>query len=322
MSVAQGDADRHARVLIAVGGNAIHPGRSPGTVQEQLAYAARTGKALLPIMRRNNQLVITHGNGPVVGKILLRQALSRHRVPPMSMDVCVAHTQGGIAYLLMQSLENTLREAGSDRHVVCLLTQVEVDPLDPAFDTPTKPVGFFYDEEEANALAADLGWTMRDDAGRGFRYMVPSPRPRHIVDISLIETVARSGAVVIAGGGGGIPVVRDARGVRRGVNGVIDKDLSSALMANVLGLHTMMILTAVDGVYTGFGTDNAKRIDEINVNELEQLSQGGAFAAGSMGPKVDAVIQFLRNGGKHAIIAHLDEAANALNGETGTQILT
>ena len=207
------------RLLIAVGGNAIHPGRGPGTVEEQLAYAARTGRALLPIMRADNELVITHGNGPVVGKILMRQVLSRDRVPPMSMDVCVAHSQGGIAYLLMQSLENTLREAGDARHVVCLLTQVEVDPDDPAFENPTKPVGFFYDKSEAAAISKSLGWTMRDDAGRGWRYVVPSPRPKHIVDISLIDTVARSGAVVIAGGGGGIPVVRDANGARRGVEG-------------------------------------------------------------------------------------------------------
>ena len=200
--------DDRPRLLIAVGGNAIHPGRGPGTVEEQREYAARTGRALLPIMRADNELVITHGNGPVVGKILMRQVLSRERVPPMSMDVCVAHSQGGIAYLLMQSLENTLREAGNDRHVVCLLTQVEVDPDDPAFENPTKPIGFFYDEDEAKAIADNLGWTMRDDAGRGWRCVVPSPRPKHIVDISLIDAVAKSGAVVIAGGGGGIPVIR------------------------------------------------------------------------------------------------------------------
>jgi len=154
------------RLLVAVGGNALHPGRGPGTVEEQREYAARTGRSLLPIMRADNELVITHGNGPVIGKILMRQVLSRERVPPMSMDVCVAHSQGGIAYLLMQSLENTLREAGDDRHVVCLLTQVEVDPDDPAFGHPTKPIGFFYEEAEARAVGKNLGWTMRDDAGR------------------------------------------------------------------------------------------------------------------------------------------------------------
>ena len=300
------------RLLIAVGGNAIHPGRGPGTVEEQREYAARTGRALLPVMRADNELVITHGNGPVVGKILMRQVLSRERVPPMSMDVCVAHSQGGIAYLLMQSLENTLREAGNDRHVVCLLTQVEVDADDPAFGNPTKPIGFFYDEAEAQAIAESLGWTMRDDAGRGWRCVVPSPRPRHIVDISLIEAVAKSGAVVIAGGGGGIPVVRDANGVRRGVEGVIDKDLSSAHMAHVLGIRDFMILTSVERVQIGFGTPRARGLDEVRVGELRRHFEAGEFAEGSMGPKVEAAIRFIDGGGRRAVIAHLDAAEAAL----------
>ena len=323
MPYAARSTERHdrSRLLIAVGGNAIHPGRGPGTVEEQREYAARTGRALLPVMRADNELVITHGNGPVVGKILMRQVLSRDRVPPMSMDVCVAHSQGGIAYLLMQSLENTLREAGNDRHVVCLLTQVEVDPDDPAFEHPTKPIGFFYEEAEAKEIATSLGWTMRDDAGRGWRCVVPSPRPKHIVDISLIEAVAKSGAVVIAGGGGGIPVVRDANGVRRGVEGVIDKDLSSAHMAQVLGITEFMILTAVQRVQIGFGTPRARNLAEVQVGELRHHFRSGEFAEGSMGPKVEAAIRFIDGGGRRAVIAHLDEAEAALAGEAGTQIL-
>ena len=309
------------RLLIAVGGNAIHPGRGPGTVEEQREYAARTGRSLLPVMRADNELIITHGNGPVVGKILMRQALSRDRVPPMSMDVCVAHSQGGIAYLLMQSLENTLREAGNDRHVVCLLTQVEVDPDDPAFAHPTKPIGFFYEEAEAKAIGESLGWTMRDDAGRGWRCVVPSPRPKHIVDISLIDAVAKSGAVVIAGGGGGIPVIRDANGVRRGVEGVIDKDLSSAHMAHVLRIREFMILTSIDRVQIGFGTPDARGLDEVRVGDLRRHFESGEFAAGSMGPKVEAAIRFIEGGGRRAVIAHLDAAQAALAGEAGTQVL-
>ncbi len=308
-------------LLVAIGGNAIHPDHGPGTATEQFAMAARTGRALLPVMRMREPLVITHGNGPVVGKILMRQALTRDRIPPMSMDVCVAHSQGGIAYMLMQALENALREVGDDRHVVCLLTQVEVDADDPAFGNPTKPVGFFYDEDEARDIGQTLGWTMREDAGRGYRYVVPSPRPRHIADISLVETVARSGAVVIAGGGGGIPVVRDARGVRRGVEAVIDKDLSSAHMANVLGIKVMMILTAVDAVYVDYGTPHARPLGEITAHALRVHHDAGTFAAGSMQPKVAAALHFLDNGGERAIIAHLDSAERALRGETGTQIL-
>ena len=309
-----------AKILVAIGGNAIHPTKRPGTVEQQIEFAVKTGNALLPLLQADNQLIITHGNGPVVGKILLRQVLARETVPPMSMDVCVAHSQGGIAYLLMQNLENALRSVGNNRHVVCLLTQVEVDANDPAFTNPTKPVGFFYSEDEAQDIQQKLGWTMKEDAGRGWRYVVPSPKPKHIVDISLIETIANSGAVVIAGGGGGIPVVRNDDGTRHGVEAVIDKDLSSALMANVLGIDTMMVLTAVDRVYVDFGKPTQRALNHLSLAEIEELQDRGEFADGSMGPKVAAAIQFVRGGGKRAIIAHLDEAEAALAGTTGTQI--
>jgi carbamate kinase len=313
-------AETKEKILVAIGGNAIHPTRRPGTVEQQIEFAVKTGNALLPLLAADNQLIITHGNGPVVGKILLRQVLARETVPPMSMDVCVAHSQGGIAYLLMQNLENALRSVGNNRHVVCLLTQVEVDPDDPAFTNPTKPVGFFYSEDEAKDIQQKLGWTMKEDAGRGWRYVVPSPQPQHIVDISLIETIAASGAVVIAGGGGGIPVIRSADGTRHGVDAVIDKDLSSALMANVLGIETMMILTAVDCVYVNFGQPNQRALTQVSLEETEALQRDGEFADGSMGPKVDAAIQFLRGGGRRAVIAHLNDAAAAIAGTAGTQI--
>ena len=309
------------RLLIAVGGNAIHPGGIEGTVQEQVDLAAKTGAALLPIMQMDNELVITHGNGPVVGKILMRQALARRQVAPMTMDICVAHSQGGIAYLLMQALENALRAADNRRHVVCLLTQVEVDPADAAFQNPSKPVGYFFSKEEAEDVTQTLGWEMREDAGRGWRHVVPSPQPQHIVDISLIEAVIKNGAIAIAGGGGGIPVVRAANGTRRGVEAVIDKDLCSALMANILNIDTLMILTAVSRVALRFGTPEQRELDHVTLSELRAYQQQGHFAAGSMGPKVEAVIRFLENGGRRAIIAHLDEAEPALRGATGTQIV-
>ncbi|MCH8926828.1 MAG: carbamate kinase [Proteobacteria bacterium] len=309
------------RLLVAIGGNAIHPADIRGTSEEQKAIAASTARALLPLAQLDNELVITHGNGPVVGKILMRQALTRDRIAPMSLDICVAHSQGGIAYLLMQAMENALREADSGRHVVCLLTQVEVDPDDPAFDQPSKPIGPFFSEEEAEQLGRELHWLMAEDAGRGWRHVVPSPKPRHIVDISLIQVLARRGTVVIAAGGGGIPVVRGPKGVRHGVAAVIDKDLTSALMAKVLGIEDLMILTAVPNVAVNFGKPNQAALHTVRLRELKALHAESQFPVGSMGPKIEAAIQFLEGGGERAIIGHLDEAMPALRGETGTQIV-
>jgi carbamate kinase len=309
------------RLLIAIGGNAIHPDNISGTPDEQIALANATGNALLPIMRLGGELIITHGNGPVVGKIHLRQAIARHRVAPMSLDICVAHSQGGIAYLLMQALENSLRLVGDKRHVVCLLTQVEVDPNDPAFSNPTKPIGPMYEEEEARAIAAELGWEMREEKGRGWRHVVPSPMPKHIVDISLVRALAKQGAVVIAGGGGGIPVVRNADGTRTGREAVIDKDLTSAHMARVLGIEEIMILTAVPRVAINFGKPDQKFLDQVTLSEMKALRAQGHFPPGSMGPKVDAAIRFLDMGGKRAIIGALNEALPALQGTAGTHVV-
>ena len=308
------------RLLVAVGGNATHPPDIRGTAEEQAAIAEATGLSLLPLMRLDNELIVTHGNGPVVGKILMRQAISSEQVTPMTLDICVAHSQGGIAYLLMQAFENTLRRAGDPRHVVCLLTQVEVDPDDPAFGAPTKFVGYTYREEEARRYEKEMGWTIREDAGRGWRHVVPSPSPKHIVDISLIQTIAQSGAVVIAGGGGGIPVVREADGARRGLAAVIDKDLTSALMANVLGIETMMILTAVPRVAIHFGAPGQRELERVSLAEIKRHQAEGHFPPGSMGPKIEAAIRFLEGGGKRIYIAALEEALPALHGEAGTCI--
>lgn len=315
-----GDIPR--RLLVAIGGNATHPENIEGTSQEQEAIAARTAQSLLPLALLDNELVITHGNGPVVGKILMRQALTRHRIAPMPLDICVAHSQGGIAYLLMQAMENALREADSPRHVACLLTQVEVDPDDPAFKNPTKPIGPFFDEEEARRLERELGWTMKEDSGRGWRHVVPSPRPRHICDISLVQVLARRGTIVIAGGGGGIPVVRGPKGVRHGVAAVIDKDLTSAHMANVLGIEVLVILTAVRRVAIHYGKPDERNLDRVTLREIRQLHAQGHFPPGSMGPKIEAAIRFLEGGGERVIIGHLEEAMAALRGETGTHIVS
>ena len=308
------------RLLVAIGGNATHPENIEGTSKEQEEIAKATASALLPLMLSENELVITHGNGPVVGKILMRQALTREKIAPMSLDICVAHSQGGIAYLLLQALENALRDANNERHVACLLTQVEVDPDDPAFDNPSKPIGAFYSEEEAKKIQAELGWEMREDSGRGWRHVVPSPKPRHVCDISLVQVLARRGTVVIAGGGGGIPVIRKRRGVRHGVRAVIDKDLTSAHMANVLGIPTLMILTSVPQVFINFGSKDQEALHTVSLREIKKFHKEGQFPPGSMGPKIEATIRFLEGGGEKVIISHLEDAMEALSGETGTHI--
>ena len=311
-----------SRLLVAIGGNATHPENIRGTSDEQKELAARTAQALLPLAQLDNELILTHGNGPVVGKILMRQALTAQRIPPMSLDICVAHSQGGIAYLLVQALENALREVDNARHVACLLTQVEVDAEDPAFQNPTKPVGPFFTRDEAEALTRELGWLMREDSGRGWRHVVPSPRPRHIVDLSLIQVLARRGSIVVAGGGGGIPVIRGPKGVRHGVAAVIDKDLTSAHMANVLDIRHLMILTAVSKVAVNYGRPDQRFLDRVSLRELKALQAEGHFPRGSMGPKVAAAIRFLEGGGERVIIGHLDEAMAALRGETGTHVMS
>ena len=311
-----------SRVIVAIGGNATHPENIRGTSDEQKAVADRTAEALLPLAKLDNELVITHGNGPVVGKILMRQALTCDRIPPMSLDICVAHSQGGIAYLLMQSLENALRESDNARHVVCLLTQVEVDSEDPAFSNPTKPIGPFFTKEQANDLSRELNWRMIEDSGRGWRHVVASPKPRHIVDISLIDVLARRGTIVIAGGGGGIPVIRGPKGVRRGVEAVIDKDLTSAHIGNVLGIDTLMILTAVSKVAINFGKSNQRYLDQVTLEDLKAYQAEGHFPPGSMGPKVAAAIKFIDGGGRRVVIGHLYEAIDALNGRAGTHVVT
>ncbi|MDE0992289.1 MAG: carbamate kinase [Rhodospirillales bacterium] len=309
------------RLMVAIGGNATHPEDIEGTSSEQKAIAALTAEALLPLLMLDNELIITHGNGPVVGKILMRQTLTRDKIAPMPLDICVAHSQGGIAYLLMQAMENTLREQGNQRHVTCLLTQVEVDPEDPAFANPSKPIGPFFEEEEAKKIGDELGWLMKEDSGRGWRHVVPSPKPKHVCDISLVQMLARRGTVVIAGGGGGIPVIRGPNGVRTGVAAVIDKDLTSAHMANVLGIETLMILTAVPKVAIHFGTDKQEYLDRVTLREIRKYQDEGHFPAGSMGPKIDAAIRFLEGGGERVIIGKIDEAMQALNGESGTRIV-
>jgi carbamate kinase len=307
-------------LLVAIGGNATHPENIRGTTEEQEHVADMAARALLPLIRSHNRLLITHGNGPVVGKILLRMMLTRDAIPPMRLDVCVAHSQGGIGYLLIQSLENAMRRAGVERQAACVLTQVEVDPRDPALANPSKPIGPFFSAREAKDFEAK-GWRMMEDSGRGWRHCVASPEPRAIINLHVIEALLEAGTVVIAGGGGGIPVVRDANGDWQGVQAVVDKDLTSALLARSLGIADLLILTAVERVAIDFNTPRQRYLDKVKLSELKRYQAAGHFAKGSMGPKIEAAIRHLEADGRRAIIGHLDRALEALKGESGTHVV-
>jgi carbamate kinase len=307
-------------LLVAIGGNAVHPENIRGTTEEQERIAERAAQALLPLAGAADQLLITHGNGPVVGKILLRMMLTRDAIPPMRLDVCVAHSQGGIGYMLMQALENALARAGNPRQSSCVVTQVEVDAGDPAFAAPSKPIGPFFSEAEARAFEGK-GWRMMEDAGRGWRHCVPSPEPRKVINLGVIRALLDAGVLVIAGGGGGIPVTRNKRGDWVGVEAVIDKDLTSALLARSLGIPDLLILTAVERIAIDYGTPRQRYLDRVSASELKAHQRAGHFAKGSMGPKVEAALRHLAGGGRRAIIGHLDRAAAALAGSSGTHVV-
>jgi len=309
------------RLLIALGGNAIHPAGILGTGEEQFEVAARASQALAPIMREVPELIITHGNGPGVGKVLMRQAIARKRVVSMPLDICVANSQGGISYVIMQCLQNTLKENGIKRAVSSLICEVEVDPDDRAFTRPDKPLGYFFTQSEAKELAREFGWVMREDAGRGWRMVVPSPKPLKVLNSEILKELISRGTIVITAGGGGIPVKGDAGGRLSGLEAVIDKDLTSALLAKELGIDHLLILTSVHNVSINYGTDRQQPLQTVSLADLESYQKDGQFAAGSMAPKIEAVVNFLKNGGQRAIIAHLDDACAALSGKVGTQVM-
>lgn len=309
------------KLITALGGNAIHPAGIRGTGKEQFDIAAEAANALLPLLRDIPQLVITHGNGPGVGKVLLRQAIASKRVASMPLDICVANSQGGISYVIMQTIQNALRAAGVDREVSSLICEVEVAPDDPAFANPDKPLRYFFSESEAEDLREEFNWNMKEDANRGWRLVVPSPRPRKILNSKVIKNISDSGVIVITGGGGGIPVIADANGRISGVEALIDKDLTTVLLARELDIDHLLILTSVNHAAIFFDTDQEQDLTHVSLDELKTYFKQGHFSAGSMGPKVEAVIQFIESGGKRAIITHHDNAYEALLGQAGTQVI-
>lgn len=307
-------------VVVAVGGNSIIDPKGGRGNLDTHDLARELCEQIASLADRYASVVLTHGNGPQVGFELLRNEAAKGVVPPDGMDVNVAATQGYIGYILQQVLGDVLEERNEEVPICSLVTQVEVDPGDPGFQNPTKPVGPFYSAEEAAALSSGRGWRMKEDAGRGFRRVVPSPKPLKIIELPSIRNLVHSGQIVICTGGGGIPVVR--RGKRfEGVAAVIDKDLASALLASGLGAQDFIISTGVPEVYADFGKPGQRALRRVGSEEVIRLRNEGHFASGSMLPKIDASLDFIRNGGSRVVITSPDSILSSLDGETGTTIV-
>ena len=310
------------RLVIAIGGNSLIPDGDHQTVQDQYAAAAETDDHIAGLVEQGWDVAISHGNGPQVGFILRRSELASSELHEVPLDYCGADTQGAIGYMLQQNLVNDFSQRGIDKSVVTVVTQVEVDATDPAFQKPAKPIGSFMDEEEALRRRDDEGWDILEDAGRGWRRVVASPQPVRIVELDVIRRLLDAGVVTIAVGGGGIPVIKNDSGDLEGIAAVIDKDLASALLANQVNADLLLISTAVEQVALNFGTPDQRWVDQFTLAEVKQyLAEGGHFAEGSMAPKMRAVVQFLEAGGKEALITNPANLERAMAGETGTRIV-
>lgn len=307
--------------VITLGGNAILPARGTGTFEEQLAITRVTMEPIARLVKEGVAVVLSHGNGPIVGNILIRNEASREQIAPMPLDVCGADSQGGIGYMMQQVLQNELHRVGISRAVATMVTQVIVDERDPAFRRPTKPIGPFYSQDRGRTLAKEKGWTVLEDAGRGYRRVVPSPKPLEIVEIAAIRKLVDEGCIVIAAGGGGIPVSRQWDGTLHGVEAVIDKDLASSLLARLLGFDALVIVTAVSEIAIHFGKPEQRGLTRVTASELERYAAAGHFPPGSMGRKVQAAIEFVRGGGREAIVTSPGKVREALEGSAGTRIV-
>jgi carbamate kinase len=310
------------RVVVALGGNAIAPAGRAGTAAEQTGNITRTMRALAGVLAEQpTDLVLTHGNGPQVGNLLIKNELARDVVPAVPLDWCVAQTQATTGFTIVDALEAALAAHGAPRPVVTLVSRVLVDPADPAFAEPTKPIGPWLDDAEEVERRRRAGVRFVAGGDGRWRRLVPSPRPLASLELEVVRRLVDDGAVVVANGGGGVPVVRGDDGVLHGVEAVIDKDLAGALLAEELGADVFAILTDVTGVAVGYGTPDERWLAEVGVGELAEHAAAGEFAAGSMGPKAEAARRFVERTGGRAVIASLDAAADALAGRAGTQVL-
>ena len=310
--------------VVAIGGNSLIKGKEHQTVEDQYDAAGETTRHIADMIEEGWDVAIGHGNGPQVGFILRRSEIA-HKVAGMhelSLDVCGADSQGAIGYALQQNLQNELYRRGIHKPVATLITQVLVDKNDPAFKKPSKPIGSFMEETEAKQRASDLGWSVVEDAGRGWRRVVPSPFPKKVVELEAVKNLIEAGVIVITVGGGGIPVIEKAEGEYTGTAAVIDKDFASALLATKIEADMLLISTSVEKIALNFGKPNQKWVDQMTLAEAKNyLAEGTHFLKGSMAPKIQAIIWFLEAGGQLAIVTNPENIGRALNGETGTRIV-
>ena len=308
-------------IVIAIGGNSLIEDPKKVTVDAQYRAAEKTAHHIASLIEKGNRVVIVHGNGPQVGYILLRSEYARKILHAVPLDSCVADTQGAIGYQLQKALDNEFMMRGIRCSAVTVVTQVEVDPSDPSFSDPTKPIGSFMTEEEARDHSENFGWAVKEDAGRGWRRVVASPKPKAIVELGTVKLLLDAGVIVIAAGGGGIPVVRNGEGLYEGREAVVDKDLAAAILAKSLDADAFIISTAVDKVCLDYRKPTERKIDSMTVAEAEGYAAEGQFPAGSMLPKVQAVSDYVRTTGGLGIITDPAHLSEAVSGEGGTKIV-
>ena len=312
---------KNRSIVIALGGNAITRKGIPDTITNQFKHTRESLPPIIKLAREGFKIAITHGNGPQVGNALLRVEIASGSAPDLPLGILVADTEGGIGYMIEQSLQNALRSENIEREVVTLVTQTVVDRNDPSVKDPNKFVGQVYDEEDAKRRADENGWEVKEDKGRGWRRVVPSPRPIKFVNSKVMKQLVDSGVIIITAGGGGAPVYYEEDGQLEGMDAVIDKDRASAVLGNDIGANTLVILTETDGVYLDFGEPTQKRIEKMTVDEARNYLENGHFPKGSMGPKIEAAIQFIEGGGEKVIISSIDDGCEALEGRAGTTII-
>lgn len=307
--------------MIAFGGNALLRPQDHGTQEEQFTLAWKATRWLVEIIHRGFELVIVHGNGPQVGNIMIQVEEAITKIPPQSLEVCVAQTEGSMGYMLQNQLRNRLNEEQLSKEVVTVLTEVEVARDDPAFENPSKPVGPYFTAYRANLLMQEQGWQMVEDAGRGWRKVVPSPRPTRILDVGTVKRLVQGGAVVISAGGGGIPVYQDVGGYYRGVEAVIDKDYTASLLAQEMDAELFIILTQVPQVAENFGRANQRWLDVVAVSKAKEMLEHNQFPPGSMGPKIRAALAFVEKTGKEVLITDAEHLKDALARTSGTYVV-